>query len=118
MKYLNSIYYNLLAIQNNIILNILLIGNIIYPTYFIDKINYYKNKIDNYYKFINLLIFRDKIEKTYKIDILNIGLELYEKYKTIKNNNDSCDDTNSIISNLSEISDLNDLSDFSEIEDN
>ena len=63
MNYIRNIWYNLLAIKNNIILNILLVGNIFYPTYFNNKIVKYKNIGDNYYKYIFLLNFNDKIIK-------------------------------------------------------
>ena len=108
---MKNIYYNLLAFQNNIIINFLILGNIFYPNYFNDKIIYYKNLGDEYYKYILLLNLRDKIEKTYNVDIINIGLTLYEKYKSISMKNDDNDDDNDILSDISDMSDLSKIDD-------
>jgi len=119
MTYIRNIYYNLLAIQNNIILNFFLIGNIIYPSYFNDKVIHYKNLGDTYYKYIFFLNLGDKIHKKYNIDIINIGLKLYDKYKNISNNNDNSDDElEDILSNISEISDINDICNNNEFDNN
>jgi hypothetical protein len=105
MSYIRNIWYNLLAIKNNIIINFILIGNIIYPSYFNDILLKYKNKGDDYYKFIILLNINNKIFKKYNIDILDKGLELYNKFKTLSLTNINDD-------NLSEISELSELSDI------
>jgi len=110
MSYIRNIYYNLLAISNNIIINFLLLGNLFYPAYFNDKIIHYKTLGDNYYKVILLLNFGDNFKKKYKIDIINIGLSLYDKYKIFMSNYNNED-------NLSEISDISDISDMSDIND-
>ena len=109
MRYMKNIYYNLLAFQNNIIINFLILGNIFYPNYFNDKIIYYKNLGDEYYKYVLLLNLRDKIEKTYNVDIINIGLKLYEKYKSISMKND--DNDNDVLSDISDMSDLSKIDD-------
>jgi hypothetical protein len=106
---MKNIYYNLLAFQNNIIINFLILGNIFYPNYFNDKIIYYKNLGDEYYKYVLLLNLRDKIEKTYNVDIINIGLKLYEKYKSISMKND--DNDNDVLSDISDMSDLSKIDD-------
>lgn len=114
MIYLYNAWYNFLAIQNNIIINLLLFGNIIYPTYFNDKLVYYKNIGDNYYKYIFILNIGEKIHKQYKIDVISIGLNLYSKYKMITNKND---DNLSVISDISDISNLSDISNFDDLDD-
>jgi len=118
MNYLRFIYYNLLALKNNIFINFLLFCNIIYPSYFNDKIIHYKNIGDNYYKYIILLNFGNKIEKKYNIDIINIGLKLYDKYNynikntNNKNNNNTIDDDNDNDDTLSIISDISNISEL------
>lgn len=112
MSYFMNIYYNLLAINNNIIINFLLLGNLFFPAYFNDKIIHYKAIGDNYYKFILFLNFGDNFKKKYKIDIINIGLSLYDKYQLFManyKNNEICN-----LSDVSDISDISDLSDFNE----
>jgi hypothetical protein len=69
----------------------------------------YKTLNDNYYKYIIILTINDEIEKKYHIDMLSIGMNLYNKYKSIVN----CDDDK-----LSDISNLSDMSDLSDIDDN
>jgi hypothetical protein len=120
MNYLRFIYYNLLALKNNIFINFLLFCNILYPSYFNDKIIHYKNIGDNYYKYIILLNFGNKIEKKYNIDIINIGLKLYDKYNNTinnKNNNNNNDiDDNDDFDTLSISSDMSNISDISNLE--
>ena len=86
MSYYRHIYYNLLAIQNNFILTILLIGNSIVPNYFNDQIIKYKFKGDEYYKYILILSIGDEIQNKYNIDMISIGLQIYDKYKSININ--------------------------------
>lgn len=112
MVYLYNAWYNFLAIKNNIIINILLFGNIIFPAYFNDKLIYYKNIGDNYYKYIFILNIGKKIHKEYKIDVISIGLNLYNKYKMITNKNDDNFSVISDISDISKLSDISDLDDF------
>ena len=45
MTYIRHLYYNLLIIKNNILLNLLLIGNTFNPKYFNNKIMIDKNII-------------------------------------------------------------------------
>lgn len=108
MSYIKHLYYNLLVFKNNIIINYLIIGNLIIPKYFNNKIMEYKTLNDNYYKYIIILTINDEIEKKYHIDMLKIGMNLYNKYKAIMNKDDE---------NLSEISNLSDMSDLSDMED-
>lgn len=105
MKLIN-IYYNYLAFQNNIIMNFLLILNIFLPKQMKNNLIYYKKKGDDYYKYLFLLSLNNEIEEKYHINLLNIGINLYDKYKLFINNND----------NLSELSDLSDLSELSDYE--
>mgnify|MGYP003330777317 CR=1 FL=1 len=44
----------------------------------------YKELNDSYYKYKLLISFNDIIEKKYNIDLLSIGMKLYDKYKSIK----------------------------------
>lgn len=112
MRYMRNIYYNAMAIRNNIIINCLLIGHIFYPSYFRKKIRYYKKLGEIYYKYLSLLTVNDEIVGKYNIDLLHIGLGLYDKYasmmanRTITNDND----------NISELSDLSDLSDLGDMD--
>ena len=117
MSYTKHLYYNFLAFNNNIILNWLLIANLIIPNYFNDQIIKYKLKGDEYYKFIIILTINDEIQNKYNIDMLTIGLQLYNKYKSLTtnddnndNNDDNDDNDNEITSNLSDISDISDIS--------
>jgi len=109
MSYIRHLYYNLLVFKNNIIINYLIIGNLIIPKYFNNKIMEYKTLNDNYYKYIIILTINDEIEKKYHIDMLSIGMNLYNKYKSIINTDDD---------KLSDISNLSDMSDLSDIDDN
>lgn len=106
---MRHLYYNLLVFRNNIILNFLLLGNIIVPKYFNDKIIEYKKITDNYYKYIILITISDEIEKKYNIDMITIGMSLYNNYKLILNGYN--DDNDEILSNLSDSSDLSELTD-------
>jgi len=108
MKIIN-IYYNFLAFQNNIIMNFLLILNVFFPTQMKNKLIHHKKKGDEYYKYILLLSLNNEIEEKYNINLLNIGINLYDKYKNfiININND-----NDVISVVSDLSDLSDLSDY------
>lgn len=104
MSYIRHLYYNLLIIKTNLIINFFLIGNLIVPRYFNKEIMNYKTQNDNYYKYIILLSLNDEIEEKYNIDMLTIGMKLYDNYKSyIKKEDDDV---------LSEISDMSDLSDF------
>jgi len=78
MKIIN-IYYNFLAFQNNIIINFLLILNVFFPIQIKNKLIYYKNKGDEYYKYLLLLSLNNEIEQKYNINLLNIGINLYDK---------------------------------------
>ena len=98
MKIIN-IYYNFLAFNNNIIINILLFLNIFLPKQMKNKLIYYKKKRDEYYQYLLLLSINNKIEEKYHINLLNIGINLYEKYKKI-------------IVIKDDLSDLSDLSDY------
>ena len=109
MSYIRHLYYNLLVFKNNIIINYLIIGNLLIPKYFNNKIMEYKALNDNYYKYIIILTINDEIEKKYHIDMLSIGMNLYDKYKSIINRDDD---------KLSDISNLSDMSDLSDIDDN
>ena len=118
MSYMRNVYYNLMAIQNNIIINVLLIGNLFYPTYFNDKINYYRSKGETYYKYLLLLTINNEIVKKYNIDLIDIGMGLYDKYNKLMNNkdiqdiqDDYDDDMSSVISEASDTSDLSEISD-------
>lgn len=113
MNYTKHLYYNFLAFNNNIILNCLLIANSIIPNYFNDQIIKYKLKGDEYYKFIIILTINDEIQNKYNIDMLTIGLQLYDKYKSL-----TTDDNDDIISNISDISDISDISEMSYLTDN
>jgi len=115
MSYTKHLYYNFLAFNNNIILNCLLIANSIIPNYFNDQIIKYKLKGDEYYKFIIILTINDEIQNKYNIDMLTIGLQLYDKYKSLTTDDDDNDDNKS---NLSDISDVSDISDISYLSDN
>ena len=97
---LKNIYYNYLAFQNNIILNFILIANLFFPKQMKKNIIYYKKKSDEYYNYIFLLSINDEIEEKYHINILNIGLTFYNKYKNLIKND---------IDNMSEIDELSDL---------
>jgi len=115
-NYLRHIYYNFLAINNNLILIFLLFGNSLIPNYFNKDIIKYKLKGDEYYKYILLFTINDKIQNKYNIDMLSIGLKFYDKYISDTNNNNNNDnDNNDNDDNLSDISDLSDISHFSEI---
>ncbi len=109
MSYIRHLYYNLLVFKNNIIINYLIIGNLIIPKYFNNKIMEYKTLNDNYYKYIIILTINDEIEKKYHIDMLSIGMNLYNKYKSIMNSDED---------KLSDISNMSDMSDLSDIDDN
>jgi len=112
MSYVRHLYYNLLVFKNNIIINYLIIGNLIIPKYFNNKIMEYKTLNDNYYKYIIILTINDEIEKKYHIDMLSIGMTLYNKYKSIMNSDEDK------MSDISDISDISDMSELSDIEDN
>jgi hypothetical protein len=114
MSYIRNVYYNLMAIQNNIIINGLLIGHLFYPKYFKDKIIYYRNLGDTYYKYLLLLTLNDEIVKKYNIDLLNIGMGLYDKYMSIMNKEKDIKDENE---EMKEMSDIDDMSEISEIEE-
>jgi hypothetical protein len=94
-----------MAIKNNLILSILLFGNCIIPNYFNDKIVKYKIAGDEYYKYLVLLSINDEIQNKYNIDMISIGLKLYDNYKKVVSIDD---DVLSEISDLSDLSDLND----------
>jgi len=98
------VYYNLLAIGNNIIINFLLLGNIIYPNYYNNKIIEYKKKGDTYYNFILFLNFGETIKKNYNINIIDLGLQLYDNL----NNNSNIENDESDLSDLSDLSDIED----------
>ncbi len=117
MSYYRHIYYNLLAIQNNFILTILLIGNSIVPNYFNDQIIKYKFKGDEYYKYILILSIGDEIQNKYNIDMISIGLQIYDKYKSININEKKDEDSLSQISDISDISNISDITDISAISD-
>lgn len=106
MSYIRHLYYNLSIIKTNIIINLFLIGNLIVPKYFNKNILYYKNINDTNYKYIILISLNDEIEEKYNIDMLSIGMKIYDKYQLYINKKD--DDS------LSDISDLSDLSYSSE----
>lgn len=114
MSYIRNVYYNLMAIQNNIIINVLLLGHLFYPKYFKDKINHYRNVGETYYKYLLLLTINDEIVKKYNIDLIDIGMGLYDKYMILMNKNNEKDDISEIseISEISHISELDDLIDF------
>lgn len=107
MSYIRHLYYNILAINNNFILSILLIANTIVPNYFNDTIIKYKLKGDEYYKFILIMNINDEIQNKYNIDMISIGMKLYDTYKNIKK-----EENDDILSNISDLSDLSDISDF------
>ena len=112
MSYIRNVYYNLMAIQNNIIINGLLIGHLFYPKYFKDKIIYYRNLGDTYYKYLLLLTLNDEIVKKYNIDLLNIGMGLYDKYISLMNKDKDAKDAKDDI----EIKEMSDIDDMSEID--
>ena len=114
MSYTRHIYYNFLAINNNLILTCLLFANTFVPNYFNEHIIKYKLKGDEYYKYIVIFKIGDEIQNKYNIDMISIGLKLYDKYKSIKDEQQKQkeDDILSDISDISDISDLSDLSDF------
>ncbi len=95
-----------MAIQNNIIINVLLVGHLFYPKYFKDKINHYRYKGETYYKYLLLLTINDEIVKKYNIDLIDIGMGLYDKYKILMNKNNEINRDN-----ISEIDSLSDLED-------
>jgi len=117
-----NIYYNLLAIQNNIIINFLLFCNLFFPKIIKNKLIYYKNKSDIYYKYILLISLNDEINEKYNIDLLSIGLNIYSKYQQFTkkiNEIDNISDISDIsdISNISDISDINDINNINDISD-
>lgn len=103
-----TIYYNLLAIKNNIIINFLLLGNIVYPSYFNEEIIKYKKIGEDYYKYIIFLNFGETFKQKYDINIIDIGLSLYDNYNILMNNNN--DDNLSVSSDISDLSDISNLS--------
>lgn len=107
MSYVRHLYYNYMAIKNNLILSILLFGNCIIPNYFNDKIVKYKIAGDEYYKYLVLLSINDEIQSKYNIDMISIGLKLYDNYKKVVATHDD-DDVLSEVSDLSHLSDLSD----------
>lgn len=104
MNYIRHIYYNFLIIKTNLIINLLLVCNIIIPKYFNKQIMDYKIINDNNYKYFLLISFNEVLEDKYNIDLLGIGMQLYEKYKSIEKNPD--EDSMSDLSDLSYISEL------------
>ncbi len=86
----------------------LLIGHLFYPKYFKDKINHYRIMGETYYKYLLLLTINDEIVKKYNIDLIDIGMGLYDKYVKLMNKTDDMDK----LSELSELSDLGEMDDF------
>jgi len=99
-----TLYLKFLNFQNNLIINFFIILNQIFPNQFKDKLLYYKIKKEEYYKYLLLLSINDRINEKYHIDLLSIGMNLYDKYKTIIAKND-------------DISDMSDIEDMSDIDD-
>lgn len=114
MSYTRHIYYNFLAINNNLILIFLLIANSIVPNYFNEQIIKYKLKGDEYFKYIVIFKISDEIKNKYNIDMISIGLQLYDKYKSIEETKQTeKEDSLSTISDISDISEISDISDIS-----
>jgi hypothetical protein len=114
MSYTRHIYYNFLAIKNNLILIFLLIANSIVPNYFNEQIIKYKLKGDEYFKYIVIFKISDEIKNKYNIDMISIGLQLYDKYKSIEETKETeKEDSLSTISDISDISEISDISDIS-----
>lgn len=99
-----TLYLKFLNFQNNLIINFFFLLNHLFPNQFKDKLLYYRAKKKEYYKYLLLLTINDRINEKYHIDLLSIGMNLYDKYKTI-------------IANKDDISDMSDIDDMSDIED-
>ena len=91
---INIIYYYYLIFQNKFIINILSFINIFFPKQMKNNLIYYKKKGDDYYRYLLILSINEEIEDKYNINILKIGMNLYEKYK--KNINDDIEDLSDI----------------------
>mgnify|MGYP003338817604 CR=1 FL=1 len=104
-----KIYYISMIIINNIKINCLLLGYIFFPDKIKIKLIKCKTLGDEYYKYLSLITISDEISAKYKIDIFNIGLQIYNKYQMIinsnNNNNNNNEDTMSEIDELSDIED-------------
>jgi len=114
MSYTRHLYYNFLAINNNLILTFFLIANSIVPNYFNEQLIKYKLKGDEYYKYIIIFKISDEIQNKYNIDMISIGLQLYDKYKSLELEPKKDEDS---LSQLSDISDISNISNISEISD-
>jgi hypothetical protein len=86
----------------------------IIPKYFNKQIMDYKLINDNNYKYFILNSFNEVLEEKYNLDLLGIGMQLYDKYKTIKSDGDDDDK----MSYISDVSNLSDISNLSELLDN
>ena len=91
-----------------------MIANSIVPNYFNEQIIKYKLKGDEYFKYIVIFKISDEIKNKYNIDMISIGLQLYDKYKSIEETKETeKEDSLSTISDISDISEISDISDIS-----
>ena len=103
-----SIYFSILSISNNIILNYYLFWYMIFPNYYKDTIISLKKKSDIYHNKMLFLSFTDDIYNKYNIDLIDIQQNIINYFNNITNDNDN--DNISIMSDMSDISNISDIS--------
>ena len=102
-----SIYFTIISIGNNIMLNCYLVLYMFFPNYYKDTIVSLKKNSDIYYNKMMLLSFTDDIYNKYQIDLIDIHKNVMKCINNTKINDDD-------ISIMSDISDFSDFSDFSD----
>ena len=102
-----SIYFSILSIGNNIILNYYLFWYMIFPNYYKDTIISLKKKSDIYHNKMLFLSFTDDIYNKYHIDLIDIQQNIITCFNNININNNNNDDNISVMSDMSDMSDIN-----------
>ena len=109
-----SIYFTIISIGNNIMLNYYLVLYMIFPNYYKDTIVSLKKNSDIYYNKMMLLSFTDDIYNKYQIDLIDIHKNIMTCLNNNNNNDNNNDDDNDNDDNISIMSDISDISLISE----
>ena len=109
-----SIYFTIISIGNNIMLNCYLVLYMFFPNYYKDTIVSLKKNSDIYYNKMMLLSFTDDIYNKYQIDLIDIHKNIMTCLNNNNNNDNNNDDDNDNDDNISIMSDMSDISLISE----
>ena len=109
-----SIYFTIISIGNNIMLNYYLVLYMFFPNYYKDTIVSLKKNSDIYYNKMMLLSFTDDIYNKYQIDLIDIHKNIMTCLNNNNNNDNNNDDDNDNDDNISIMSDISDISLISE----